>query len=817
MPDTYDMTMKLHRYILITALLVLLEAVAAPSAVSKEDGEDGIREQLSAIKGADMTIYSLYCNEDDYSKKMRCAGIFLSGLDSAAANTALAVMNTELADWYENEKFLFSKAIHYREQSLRIYTALDSLDKIADTKYCLARLYYKKGLYHNALKYIYDALDDYTALGDKVGRAECYNIMGILYHICKDYEKSKACFSKYAENASELNDSLRMVLALNNSAAFEHAMSDSVKSETIEPPITDGEDTTTVTTPEEPSVILTEGPVSQTSISFTIIPENAEECAYLITEKEDGAEVPDAETIFKDGEHLEEIKSQLIEKDGMEAGTEYVVTAAVRNQDLTAVSEQLILKTDSIAQGTTMEVTISDVSATTSTITFTVTCANAGKAAYDVVEKGVEEHTPADVMYKGNEIPTQEPQTITVEGKKDNTTYVIYAVVEATDSYKRVMDTYEITTEKLPEPEETDVEKFTDGTIKMYGAGGRNYTITTLNEDYEIYLDFYCDEANAYMPYIASHEYTYEKAGSTSDWAIGTLTSITDLSSGSRLELEKGSFTSAMENGEYTIEGQFVTTDNVEFKFKITGSLQFNINAYYPSATASMTEDGISILFNLEDYTLSLLTQSQTVAGTYTVGGNILSESAFSIVSNTETFGLTDGNITIEDKGDDYYNVTASLVLEGGYPVAFKAEYLKIDAPDTPEDSDVIEFTSAEAQAYNDNTGYLTLYTIILENDEWNAQIEFAESLGEYDELPDGKWLYSSYVEGGDGMITQYRITNKSNNQQITDLDEGNMIISRNGSQYDINIDILRTGGESFKAHYSGSVVCEDMSGGYGY
>ena len=589
------------------------------------------------------------------------------------------------------------------------------------------------------------------------------------------------------------------------------------KTEAIEPPITDGEDTTTVTTPKEPSVILTEGPVSQTSISFTIIPENAEECAYLITEKEDGAEVPDAETIFKDGEHLEEIKSQLIEKDGMEAGTEYVVTAAVRNQDLTAVSEQLILKTDSIAQGTTMEVTISDVSATTSTITFTVTCANAGEAFYDVREKGVgEEPDAAEITFEGKSIPTQEPQTITVDGKKDNTTYVIYAVVEAADSYDRVMDTYEITTEKLPDPEETDVETFSDGTLNVYGSG-RNYVIETTNDSYQLKLDFYCDNANAYLPYVASHEYTYEKTGSIADWAIGTLTSVTDLSSGSRLKLEKGSFTSAMENGEYTIEGQFVTTDNVEFKFKIIGSLQFNINAYYPSATASMTEDGISILFNLEDYTLSLLTQSQTVAGTYTVGGNILSESAFSIVSNTETFGLTDGNITIEDKGDDYYNVTASLVLEGGYPVAFKAEYLKIDAPDTPEDSDVIEFTSAEAQAYNDNTGYLTLYTIILENDEWNAQIEFAESLGEYDELPDGKWLYSSYVEGGDGMITQYRITNKSNNQQITDLDEGNMIISRNGSQYDINIDILRTGGESFKAHYSGSVVCEDMSGGYGY
>lgn len=218
-----------RHHTLITALLFMLTALTAPYAVSQENDS----EQLSAIKGADMTIYSLYQDEDEPEKKMRYAEIFLSELDSSAVNTSLAVMSTELADWYENDKFLFSKAIQYREQSLRIYTALDSLERIADTKYCLARLFYKKGLYHNALKYTYDALDDYTGLDDKVGSAECYNILGILYHICKDYDKSKACFSKYAENAKELNDSIRMVLALNNSAAFEHAMSDSVKSETL--------------------------------------------------------------------------------------------------------------------------------------------------------------------------------------------------------------------------------------------------------------------------------------------------------------------------------------------------------------------------------------------------------------------------------------------------------------------------------------------------------------------------------------------------------------------------------------------------------
>ena len=469
------------------------------------------------------------------------------------------------------------------------------------------------------------------------------------------------------------------------------------KNEPEEPPINNGDDSTNVT--EQPSVTLTEGPVTEASVSFTIIPENAEECAYLISEKLDGAEIPDAETIFKDGELLEEVKSQLIKKDGLKAGTEYVVTAAVRNQDKEAVSEELILKTDGIPSGTTMKVTISDVSATTSTITFTITCANAGEAFYDVREKGVgDEPDAADIVYEGYSIPTQEPQTITVDNKKDNTTYVIYAVVEA--------------------------------------------------------ADFYCDDESAYMPYIASHEYTYDKNGSTDDWAISTLTSITETSTGNRLGLEKGSFTSSVENGEYNIEGTFVTTDNVEFKFKLTGKLQFNYKANYPSATASMTDDGMDIAFNLDElYSLSLLTQSQTIAGTYTVGCNILSESAFSIIPNPASFGLESGSVTMTDKGDDYYEAVADLVLEGGWPVYFKIDFLKIASPDTPGENDVIEFTSAEAQGYADNTGYLTLYTIILENDQWDAQIEFAESFGAYDELPDGKWLYSSWTEGGDGMI----------------------------------------------------------------
>lgn len=223
------MILILKRYIQTTVLtFILVTATAVHAAAQKND-----TEMIASVEGADMAIYSLYCDEASRDDRMKYAEIFLSGADTSAINGTLARMTSELAGWYEDEKFLFSKAIVYRKQALRIYTGMDSLKRIADTKYCLARLYYKKGEYHNALKYTYDALDDFTALDDKVGSTECYNILGILYHICKDYGKSKSYFNKYAENAKLMNDSVRMVLALNNSAAFEHAMSDSVKSETL--------------------------------------------------------------------------------------------------------------------------------------------------------------------------------------------------------------------------------------------------------------------------------------------------------------------------------------------------------------------------------------------------------------------------------------------------------------------------------------------------------------------------------------------------------------------------------------------------------
>ena len=96
------MILILKRYILTTVLTFILVTATAVHAAAQENDT----EMIAAVEGADMTIYSLYCDEASRDDRMKYAEIFLSGADTSAINGTLARMNSELAGWYEDEKFL---------------------------------------------------------------------------------------------------------------------------------------------------------------------------------------------------------------------------------------------------------------------------------------------------------------------------------------------------------------------------------------------------------------------------------------------------------------------------------------------------------------------------------------------------------------------------------------------------------------------------------------------------------------------------------------------------------------------------------------
>lgn len=186
---------------------------------------------VASIPGADMTMYDLYVENlgSDREKAMEYAELFLNNLDSVVTEKNVIAMSDSLSVYYENEKFLFSKAIRWAEFSLDSYKALGDVPKQAETEYHLAKLYFQKGQYNKTLLYATEAEDIFRKNEDETRLLDCYNLLGAVYYICKDPETSHKYFQMFANGARAQNDSLRLIYALNNSAQLSRS-SDVTKS-----------------------------------------------------------------------------------------------------------------------------------------------------------------------------------------------------------------------------------------------------------------------------------------------------------------------------------------------------------------------------------------------------------------------------------------------------------------------------------------------------------------------------------------------------------------------------------------------------------
>lgn len=211
---------------IVISLLLWTAALAAGPGTA-----GAASEEICAVEGGDMTLYDLYMDnlDRDRDKAMEYAELFLGRVDSSVFSPHLAHLSDELAQWYEMEKFLVTKAVGWRMFSLRQYEGLSDRHGIAKAEYCLAKLYLKKGLYHKTLKYVTDAYRRFSEEGDEIGCMECYKLLGVVYQACKDYERSDEYFQAYVKAARIVNDSARLFLGLNNSAAFASSVGDTAK------------------------------------------------------------------------------------------------------------------------------------------------------------------------------------------------------------------------------------------------------------------------------------------------------------------------------------------------------------------------------------------------------------------------------------------------------------------------------------------------------------------------------------------------------------------------------------------------------------
>lgn len=198
-------------------LLLLILSVTA-------NGADRDTIRLYEIAGNDRILFEMYiANKDIRPDQAReYAELLLERVDTTAVNPILASLSDTLAEYYEKERFLFSKAIKYRLRSLDIYTALKRQKEKAETEFKLARLNFNIGRYDRTLDYVYKAMEYFEKNGQQDIILDCYNLLGIVNYFCKNYENSNKYFLKCADEARKLKDSTRLLLALNNLAAYEH-------------------------------------------------------------------------------------------------------------------------------------------------------------------------------------------------------------------------------------------------------------------------------------------------------------------------------------------------------------------------------------------------------------------------------------------------------------------------------------------------------------------------------------------------------------------------------------------------------------------
>ncbi|HIT48738.1 MAG TPA: hypothetical protein IAC34_04515 [Candidatus Coprenecus stercoripullorum] len=214
-------------YRLLLAIVILLPFMP-PACFGKGRKADTL-SPISSIKGADIILYDLYRQNKGEEDGPAYAMMFLDRVDTTSMDLRIAEIWDYVADYYEKEEYRFTDAIKALEKSLKIYGYNSETLKYGRTEYRLATLYMKKELYHRTLDYVMRASKIFSDEQDIPGLLDCYNLLGVVYYVCREYEESGAYFDKYAEGARKLNDTSRIVAAINNSALLSNTLKDTVK------------------------------------------------------------------------------------------------------------------------------------------------------------------------------------------------------------------------------------------------------------------------------------------------------------------------------------------------------------------------------------------------------------------------------------------------------------------------------------------------------------------------------------------------------------------------------------------------------------
>ena len=304
----------------------------------------------------------------------------------------------------------------------------------------------------------------------------------------------------------------------------------------------------------EPKISLTAGEVTETTISFTATPADAEKCAYKVVLATE--ELPTDAVVLAQGVQIEAKAESKQTVSDLQPGTEYVVVVAVQNGpkqksatlEMTTVEPQIPAATISVTAG----------EATENAISFTIVSADATNVAYIVTDTAFDHELSAEEVLEGGVAVETGEVSVTIDELEADTQY--YIVAAATNGEEGVVsDVVTMTTLANETPGEIEWEYFSG---QYYND--LNYVIAGATKDgsIEFMFDMYCPASvGKILPegvYAAENEdYTFDPYSYINGqyYKEGTIT-VRHLSEG------------------YEMIFDITTQDNVKYEFSYSGIIE---------------------------------------------------------------------------------------------------------------------------------------------------------------------------------------------------------------------------------------------------
>lgn len=324
-----------------------------------------------------------------------------------------------------------------------------------------------------------------------------------------------------------------------------------------------------------PSIQITPGEVTETSVSFTLAPENADQARYVVVEA--SQTVPSAEEILASGKEADASQTAEYTEEGLTADTDYVIAAAAKGADGTVTDVvKADVRTDKPAP-IVPSVEIESVSVELDKATISYTSDKAETCWLLVLEASQPAPDAEAVSTDGTECAGVSGQTeVTLSYE---TEYVAYMVARSSDGTFSSVASESFATEPEPAPSvQVGDYYYSDGTISS-GSADPEAGKTVIGVVFKVGRDE--SDANSYKTVDGSADLS-EVTGYVVAITDGVYVDEDDWFNPNKTDYEwEGDFKNAGTSEDITVFNGYSNTMSIKAKAEeLHGSLSFAWNNF---------------------------------------------------------------------------------------------------------------------------------------------------------------------------------------------------------------------------------------------